>query len=144
MMTSRSRRFGGLAFTRATPLPLDIAPPRHVVSGRWRGWWVVTGCSTAVGLSLSQSGDSITGMLTLGPNVNNRVRGVVDERGFVHFEGADAAPGGCVTFRTVGLGLVLLEGDQVIEGPVRRQSRGPCPGGRSVETVGTLTLRKVR
>jgi hypothetical protein len=138
--------FGGLAFTRATPLRLNVAPPRHVVSGRWRGWWVVPGCSTAVGLSLSQSGDIVTGILTLGPHVNNRVRGVVDERGFLHFEGTDAVPGGRITFRTVGIGLALGEGDLVIEGPVRCQAPGRCGGmgERLVETVGTLTLRKSR
>jgi hypothetical protein len=139
-------RFGGFAFTRATPLPLDQAAPRHIVSARWQGWWALPGCSTAVGLSLSQSGDTVTGTLTLGTHVNNRVRGVVDERGFLRFEGTDAERGGRTTFCTVGLGLVLSEGDRVAEGPVRRRAPGLCgaTGERLVEMVGTLTLRKCR
>jgi hypothetical protein len=107
---------------------------------------VIPGRSTAVGLSLSQSGDTVTGMLTLGPHVNNRVRGVVDERGFLHFEGTDAVPGGRITFRTVHTGLALGDGDRKIEGPVRCQAPGGCGGAgdRLVEMVGTLTLHRSR
>jgi hypothetical protein len=137
------RRYQPPAFTRATPLVLG-PPPRHSVAGRWRGWWVVTGRSTAVALSLTQSGSNVFGMLSFGPQLNNTVRGVVDDQGFVRFEGTDLAAGGCTTFQTVGVGLAVSDGGRKLDGPLRSRAprTGPGPRGTTVETVGTITLAR--
>jgi hypothetical protein len=106
---------------------------------------VVPGRATAVGVNLSQSGNTVSGILSLGPHLNNRVRGAIDDHGFLRFEGTDVAAGGRTSFDTEGIGLALGEEGLRLEGFVRSKGPGvgPGPSDRLVTTVGLMTLRKV-
>lgn len=142
------RLLSGLLFISALGLAgcSDDAGPSFTgpnIAGNWNGTWR----STQLLLALQQTGDQVSGLVTLEGGVYD-LTGVIDEFGIFRFSAVNQDPNTCQTLGSSNNHIAVTGSGTGMDGSVRRSTPtgevgDPCGGPRILVEVGTLLADRV-